>query len=565
MIYFCDAAGTQVRCVPARVYQGSSEANEVVLCAPFAQSAQVRASFRLPNGEILPPAAMAYEGNAAAYDGEGTQLHCWRLALPAAVTQYYGEVTVQFYRISAEDTLAAQAVRFTVERGVPPESVAPAEDVYESISQSLAGMAADLGNGAFASRAVYAWNAAYTYGANEIAFCPEAGGGKGAFVRSLVSENEQPPYTEAGALNAQYWSEAVSFGELIAASQAAQAASVSAASDAAAAEGSASAAEGFADAAQASSASAQTYAGQAQTAAGNAAADAADAEESAQSAAASAELAQTYAQLGIQPNTQYTSLESLPAEGSTKFIYLIPNTESDPVDSYNEYIWVPDKEDYEFIGSTKIDLSDYAQKTGSYAGMSVGSAQNVTGSIGGKALSSVFEADGITAKKATAAQQDGDGNVISSAYAKKTGTYAGMTVGYATAAGSASSASNATNAVNANYAATAGNVESIYVHYIELYSNVGGSGQHIYAGAVIVNNSADPITSLHSYCTANGFEAEEVLPIHGTFYNSGKLYPVTGFYLTDTNLPYVRYILANGQTSFLLNYLGGNDTVVQIQ
>ena len=106
--------------------------------------------------------------------------------------------------------------------------------------------------------------------------------------------------------------------------------------------------------------------------------------------------ARKYAELGIQPNTDYTSVDDLPKPGSTKFIYLIPaeGAGSTGDDVYDEYIWVPDKNDYEHIGSTRIDLSNYAQINGNYQGMTVGAA--------------------------TKATQDGAGNVITDTYATKT-------------------------------------------------------------------------------------------------------------------------------------------------
>lgn len=88
-----------------------------------------------------------------------------------------------------------------------------------------------------------------------------------------------------------------------------------------------------------------------------------NAEQSAEEAADWAELARQYAELGIQPNTDYDSVSELPEQGSTKFIYLIPSsggTETNNV--YDEYIWVTSKGKYEKIGSTKIDLSQYASK-----------------------------------------------------------------------------------------------------------------------------------------------------------------------------------------------------------
>lgn len=546
MIYFCDGAGVQVKCFPSRVFQGSAEANEVILCAPFAQSAQVSVSFRLPDGESTPRMLMQYEGSAEAYDGAGTMLRCWSAKLPAAVTARYGEAEVQFFRIAASEVLACGTARFTVERGTAPAEQAPAEDVYGQILQTVAGVEADLENGAFAARAVYAWNAAFTYGMNEIAYCPGGGSsGQGAFVRSLVSENGEPPYTAEGALNAAYWEEEADIGEL--ASKAGEAAAAAA-----------SAAEDAQEAAQSADTAAEAAAS-AVAAAGSAAQDAQGAAGAAQSAEASAALAKLYAEAGLQPNTQYASLEALPAEGSTKFIYLIPNGESEPIDSYNEYIWVPAKEAYEFIGSTEIDLTDYAQKTGTYAGLTAGNAQNVTGSIGGKALSELFEADGVTAKRASEAAADGDGNEFSATYAKQTGTYAGMTVGNAQAA------VNADYAASAGHAETAGNAESIYVHYISLYSDVGGSSQHIYGGAVLLTNTPAAIISLWEWCNANGYTPTDKLPLFGTYYAGSKKYPLTNFYVNEDSMPFVCYLNDAGEESVLINYLGGSDKVIQIQ
>lgn len=42
MVYFLDAAGTLLRCVPERVYRGSAEANKIVLVAPFRRAVPFR-------------------------------------------------------------------------------------------------------------------------------------------------------------------------------------------------------------------------------------------------------------------------------------------------------------------------------------------------------------------------------------------------------------------------------------------------------------------------------------------------------------------------------------------
>ena len=207
MIYFSDASGTLTRCVPEQVYQGSAEGNRLFLVAPFAQNAEVFAAFRLPDGSCTERYRLAYVG---AVEGIGGGVYSWQCALPACVTAQYGNVTVQFFRTVAGEELAAFASQFTVERGVPPTLPAsPAADVYRAIVEVLAAIGADLHNGFYAARSIYAWNASYVYGANEITFYPV--GEHGALVRSLHADNDVPPYAENGALNGEDWEETINF------------------------------------------------------------------------------------------------------------------------------------------------------------------------------------------------------------------------------------------------------------------------------------------------------------------------------------------------------------------
>ena len=60
--------------------------------------------------------------------------------------------------------------------------------------------------------------------------------------------------------------------------------------------------------------------------------------------------------IDIQP------VESLPKPGKKGVIYLIAHAHGDK-DSYDEYVWVPSKNDYEKIGNTDVDLSGYVLKT----------------------------------------------------------------------------------------------------------------------------------------------------------------------------------------------------------
>ena len=211
MIYFSDASGTLTRCVPEQVYQGSAEGNRLFLVAPFAQNAEVYAAFRLPDGSSTERFRLEHTGLIGGIAGAGgAGVYGWRCALPACVTEQYGSVTVQFFRFVAGEELSVFAAQFTVERGVQPQlPAAPGADVYREIVAALAAIGADLRNGFFAARAIFAWNAAYAYGANEIAYYPT--GEHGALVRSLHADNTQPPYTADGALNSAHWAEELNF------------------------------------------------------------------------------------------------------------------------------------------------------------------------------------------------------------------------------------------------------------------------------------------------------------------------------------------------------------------
>ena len=51
---------------------------------------------------------------------------------------------------------------------------------------------------------------------------------------------------------------------------------------------------------------------------------------------------------------------TLPQEGEANVIYLVPKTIPNVDNIYDEYIWIGD--DWELIGDTEIDLSNYYQK-----------------------------------------------------------------------------------------------------------------------------------------------------------------------------------------------------------
>jgi hypothetical protein len=56
-------------------------------------------------------------------------------------------------------------------------------------------------------------------------------------------------------------------------------------------------------------------------------------------------------------------VSELVAPGEASVLYLVPSTKAKKANTYEEYIWVKDANDFEHIGSTSVDLSNYYNKT----------------------------------------------------------------------------------------------------------------------------------------------------------------------------------------------------------
>ena len=216
MIFFVDNDGTIIKSLPSPVYQGAANTNTIYLIAPFASNLEASVAFQLPNGIVPKAKPMTKQNSLQGIINKetGEEYSGWTYAIPSEITEYYGTVTAQFYFYTETDGMitATSATSFQVAKGVPavlPDE--PSADVYEQILSVIASLQKQLNNGAFAARAIYAWNSAYTYGANEITFYPV--GEFGAFVKSIRTNNTEEPYID-GKLNSEYWEEVVSFDEI---------------------------------------------------------------------------------------------------------------------------------------------------------------------------------------------------------------------------------------------------------------------------------------------------------------------------------------------------------------
>ena len=481
MVYFLNASGGIVHCVPESVYQGSAEGNKLFLVSPHAASTEVWAAFRLPDGSVTPRRRLEYAGVLENYRCENGEAACgWSLSLPSSVTAQYGTVRVQFYFLAPEQGQeASAAAQFTVERGIPSElPSAPEADVYADIVAALSALRADMENGYYPARAAVAWNDGHTYGANELVFCPKEGA-RGSILRSKSAGNTQPPYT-GNALNAQYWEIAVDFDtisdDFFTEIQAALAAAETAEDNAKASE---TAAQGYADTASDSAVEAANSAEQAAgsaTAAGQSAStaessatqalqSASAASGSAQSAQDSAELAQGYMEqakdYAKKEYRVYESFDDFPVPGDSAFIYLVSRSGGTENDGYSEYLWIGSEERYEYVGTVNgADLAGYAKTSGSYPNMTVGNATHAD-----------------SADSAAKATQDGNGDNIAATYAKQNGTYPNL------AAGEAKGLSK----VGSVYADSASRVGWHKFAEVPLSALTAVSGASSYSAIVLVN------------------------------------------------------------------------------
>lgn len=481
MVYFLNASGGIVHCVPESVYQGSAEGNKLFLVSPHAASTEVWAAFRLPDGSVTPRRRLEYAGVLENYRCENGEAACgWSLSLPSSVTAQYGTVRVQFYFLApGQGQEASAAAQFTVERGIPSElPSAPEADVYADIVAALSAVRADMENGYYPARAAVAWNDGHTYGANELVFCPKEGA-HGSILRSKSAGNTQPPYT-GNALNAQYWEIAVDFDtisdDFFAEIQAALAAAETAEDNAKASE---TAAQGYADAASGSAGDAANSAEQAAgsaTAAGQSAStaessatqalqSASAASSSAQSAQDSAELAQGYMEqakdYAKKEYQVYDSFDALPIPGDSAFIYLVSRSGGTENDGYSEYLWIGSEERYEYVGTVNgADLAGYAKTSGSYPNMTVGNATHAD-----------------SADSAAKATQDGNGDNIAATYAKQNGTYPNLTAGEA----------KGLSKVGSVYADSASRVGWHKFAEVPLSALTAVSGASSYSAIVLVN------------------------------------------------------------------------------
>lgn len=60
---------------------------------------------------------------------------------------------------------------------------------------------------------------------------------------------------------------------------------------------------------------------------------------------------------------EFKKVDSLPETGEPNYIYLVPNNFGIEQNVYDEYYWSSDDSQFEFMGTTQVDLSGYLKES----------------------------------------------------------------------------------------------------------------------------------------------------------------------------------------------------------
>jgi hypothetical protein len=139
MIFIIDSKGTTKTVLYEPIYQGSNNANQIVLFAPFPKTNAVTVSYTLANGIQTHPFVMTLCDNIPnVQTEEGTQYNVWSIDIDHPITEYAGHVDVQFIVHSGLKMLATYKSGFEVGSGIIAELPdLPEKDVYDKILGNL--------------------------------------------------------------------------------------------------------------------------------------------------------------------------------------------------------------------------------------------------------------------------------------------------------------------------------------------------------------------------------------------------------------------------------------------
>lgn len=129
MVFIMNREGTIVETVTSPVHQGSN-ANEILLLAPFAPKNTVTVGFKLPNGILIQPrlsksgtgetmTALEVNDLFLKIGADEESMSAWYIKINRDLTRYSGELGIQFFIYDgAGDILASSYATVTVQKGV---------------------------------------------------------------------------------------------------------------------------------------------------------------------------------------------------------------------------------------------------------------------------------------------------------------------------------------------------------------------------------------------------------------------------------------------------------------
>ena len=184
MIITAKADGTLIKTVPDRVYQGSNNADTIVVVAPIAQTATMKIRFKKPQINEYTENFLMTPASSNIYANLGVSM--WTYAINSELTQYYGTVQAQFSATINNAIVSSGAFTFEVEKGVEVELEDPAEatHTYDDIYNYLTNMSTRIfTNGELEAKAILPYDDLFAYSNGAIIF------DDGDFYKSKIADN----------------------------------------------------------------------------------------------------------------------------------------------------------------------------------------------------------------------------------------------------------------------------------------------------------------------------------------------------------------------------------------
>ena len=108
MVFIFDAKGNLCNSIPENVYEGSSEANTIVVVAPWTSGTQVYMSYQLPNSLYSEPVLLTEFDTSPL--PEDLKANAWSIDIDDVITQSSGRVNFQFFAVTAGKILPSASV-----------------------------------------------------------------------------------------------------------------------------------------------------------------------------------------------------------------------------------------------------------------------------------------------------------------------------------------------------------------------------------------------------------------------------------------------------------------------